>query len=337
LIGLIGFFFFTWRQFGVDPPKPTVIPRFNEPDSMSPAQLRYVQKRHVDDKAFTSAIISMAVKGAVKIEQNVGENLPDELKKLASDGQGLSQKVGKFVAKTFGKETMKFIHTPESIHSPLSIEEKALESSLFAKSSSVSVGSGYEKRIKKAYESFSSALKRSYDVPGMIKQNVLWAIIGIAASIALVALTVALIGFPLPNTESNALRAGLIIVYVILQAVLLIAIALFFPAYKRGKGKRSSGVSGLAKHLPKLFFFVWAGIFFSSFASILFAGIHSMISNVAVLGFSGQTWLLMAFFLLLIIANIAYFYFIKKPSSKAQKVWSEIEGFDMFSRSGMGR
>ena len=61
------YFYFTWKKAGQDPRKPVVIPTFNPPHGWSPAVTRYLYKRKYDDKAFTAALVEMAVKKAIRI------------------------------------------------------------------------------------------------------------------------------------------------------------------------------------------------------------------------------------------------------------------------------
>jgi len=61
------FFYSTWRKVGQDPEKPVIIPTFRPPHDRSPAATRYLYKRKYDDKVFVVALVSMAVKKAIRI------------------------------------------------------------------------------------------------------------------------------------------------------------------------------------------------------------------------------------------------------------------------------
>lgn len=63
-------FFFALYKWGGAAPAPAVIPRFYPPKDSSPAFVRYIMKMSVDQISFTSDIIGLAVKGALKIEEN---------------------------------------------------------------------------------------------------------------------------------------------------------------------------------------------------------------------------------------------------------------------------
>lgn len=69
IVILLCFYYFTWKKVGVDPERHTVVPTFDPPHGWSPALTRYLYKRGYDNKVFTSAIISMAVKGYIRISK----------------------------------------------------------------------------------------------------------------------------------------------------------------------------------------------------------------------------------------------------------------------------
>ena len=86
LAALVLLSFFTARRLaGRDPAKGTIIPRFAPPRGLSPAAVRFVSLMRYDAKSLTAAVVSMAVKGAVRIEQSGktytltrnGEGAPD--------------------------------------------------------------------------------------------------------------------------------------------------------------------------------------------------------------------------------------------------------------------
>jgi uncharacterized protein (TIGR04222 family) len=72
LLGLalpLCWYYWAWNKVGRDPEKGVVIPRFRPPTGLSPAACRYVQGMSFDSNAFTAAIISLAVKGQLEIEE----------------------------------------------------------------------------------------------------------------------------------------------------------------------------------------------------------------------------------------------------------------------------
>jgi hypothetical protein len=64
------YYFFVWMLVGKDPMKGHVLPSETPPENMSPAAIRYVQKMGQDNLVFISAIMSMGVKGYLRIEED---------------------------------------------------------------------------------------------------------------------------------------------------------------------------------------------------------------------------------------------------------------------------
>jgi hypothetical protein len=70
---LLGFYLWTWYRVGRDPATGTIIPLYTPPSGFSPAMVRYLNRMGFDDKTFAAAVVDMAVKGAVTIQENDGD------------------------------------------------------------------------------------------------------------------------------------------------------------------------------------------------------------------------------------------------------------------------
>ncbi|MBK9762296.1 MAG: DUF2207 domain-containing protein [Flavobacteriales bacterium] len=70
---LLLYYFVTWKRFGRDPDMPTVIPLFEPPDGMSPASVGMVMEGGFENRLITPAMIDLAVKGLIRIDE-VQEN-----------------------------------------------------------------------------------------------------------------------------------------------------------------------------------------------------------------------------------------------------------------------
>jgi uncharacterized membrane protein YgcG len=66
---LLLYYSLTWFRNGRDPDMPTVIPLFDPPDGLSPASVGMVMKGRFDNDLITPAMISLAVKGFLRIEE----------------------------------------------------------------------------------------------------------------------------------------------------------------------------------------------------------------------------------------------------------------------------
>lgn len=70
LLVLITYYLLVWWRVGRDPTAGTIIPFFEPPAGYSPAAMRYIRKMGFDNKVFSAAILSMAVKGYLTIEED---------------------------------------------------------------------------------------------------------------------------------------------------------------------------------------------------------------------------------------------------------------------------
>ncbi len=72
------FYLISWHHVGRDPQGGTIIPLFRPPEGLSPAQMAWTRHIHqmvgADDVGLTAALVNLAIKGYVKID-NSGEDL----------------------------------------------------------------------------------------------------------------------------------------------------------------------------------------------------------------------------------------------------------------------
>jgi len=61
-----------WRQVGRDPPPGTVIVRYEPPEGISPAGLRFIEKMGYDTRCFSADVLSLAVGRSLLIERDKG-------------------------------------------------------------------------------------------------------------------------------------------------------------------------------------------------------------------------------------------------------------------------
>ena len=73
LIGLLAMLIYlypVWKAFGRDPEEGLIITRYEPPAGFSPASLRFIRKMYYDNKVMTAAVVSLAVKGYLRIQQD---------------------------------------------------------------------------------------------------------------------------------------------------------------------------------------------------------------------------------------------------------------------------
>ena len=72
-----------WRSHGRDPEAGVIVTRYEPPDGFSPASLRYIRQMYYDDKVMTAAVVNLAVKGYLEIDDSGREH---KLRKLDPTG-----------------------------------------------------------------------------------------------------------------------------------------------------------------------------------------------------------------------------------------------------------
>jgi uncharacterized membrane protein YgcG len=83
-LAALAWYLWAWNRVGRDPARGVIIPRFEPPPGLSPAACRYVRDMSFGRNAFTAAVISLAVKGCLQIEEADDEF---SLLRTASTGQ----------------------------------------------------------------------------------------------------------------------------------------------------------------------------------------------------------------------------------------------------------
>ena len=129
IVALIFYYLIIWLRVGKDPAKGLIIPLYEPPDNMSPASVRFVSEMGYDNKIFTSTIVSLAVKGYLKIEEEGSEyrliKVIGSKKSLSNDEQAVFNKLG--FKNDGGRQVLEL---EQKNHSILRGAIKALKSSL---------------------------------------------------------------------------------------------------------------------------------------------------------------------------------------------------------------
>ncbi len=71
LILVFIYYLLVWLKVGKDPDKGVIVPLYQAPEGFSPASIRFVSEMSYDDKCFSAALVNLAVKGAININQDV--------------------------------------------------------------------------------------------------------------------------------------------------------------------------------------------------------------------------------------------------------------------------
>jgi uncharacterized membrane protein YgcG len=141
------YYLICWFLVGRDPAKGTIVPLYSPPDNLGPAAMRFIYRMGFDHKAFAAAVVNMAVKGALTIEEEGdGEFV---LSKHNGDMTGLTSGERQIASKLFSSRDA--ITLTNINHRTISNAIKALKKSL-----------------KVDYEKINFAKNVKYLVPGII-------------------------------------------------------------------------------------------------------------------------------------------------------------------------
>lgn len=154
---LLLYYFRVWHRVGRDPPKRVVVPHYEPPPALSPAAMRFLRRMAYDDRCFAAAVLSLAVQGALRIEQESG---------------GLLNRTRKFT-----------LHRADpSVAPALAEDERVLRDRLFAGASSVELDNANHVVLSGAKLEHLRALKSRY-MPSAFRANGAWHALGIALSL----------------------------------------------------------------------------------------------------------------------------------------------------------
>ncbi len=70
LAGVLVYYLLVWLKVGKDPARGVIMPLYQAPHGFSPASTRFISRMDYDKTCFTTALVSLAVKGAISIEQD---------------------------------------------------------------------------------------------------------------------------------------------------------------------------------------------------------------------------------------------------------------------------
>jgi uncharacterized membrane protein YgcG len=167
------FYWRVWKRIGRDPPSKGIIPEYEGPKDVSPAAMRYLLRMGYDNECHAAAVLSLAVKGHLRIEQESG-------------------------LLGFGKKYT--LHRESNAAAkPLAADEQELLQHLFAKGEELVLEQKNHAVIRGACERHEAALESAYS-KGYFRLNGGWNFLGIL--LTLLAISVAMsqpgtMGWPL--------------------------------------------------------------------------------------------------------------------------------------------
>ncbi|HEU4618267.1 MAG TPA: DUF2207 domain-containing protein [Gammaproteobacteria bacterium] len=129
LLGVLLYLSYAWSRAGRDPEPGVIFPRYEPPKGFAPGAVRYVARMGYDNKAFSAALIDLAVKGHVDIDESGGTYTL----RRRSAGEG-----------------------------PATAAERALLEALFGEHDRVVLENKNYRPVQKAMKAHKSALAREY-------------------------------------------------------------------------------------------------------------------------------------------------------------------------------
>jgi uncharacterized membrane protein len=131
LFALFAYYVPVWRRYGRDPQPGVTVTRYEPPQGLSPASLRFIRRMGYDNKVMTAAVVNLAVKGYLKVE-----NEDDQHVLLRTD--------------------------PGDNPSPLANGENELLAGLFAAGDKLILDDKYHERLNTARSAHRRSLMRDY-------------------------------------------------------------------------------------------------------------------------------------------------------------------------------
>lgn len=152
LLLIAAYYGYIWHHYGRDPDGGTIIPLFSPPKNFSPSAVRFVRRMGYDRKAFAAAIMSMAVKNFLEIDDEGGEFT-------------LTRKKG-------------------ATDAALTDGEKRIAQKLFVLNDSITLKNSNHKAVSGAISALGSSLKQEFERTYFVtNQAYFW--LGLIASVAI--------------------------------------------------------------------------------------------------------------------------------------------------------
>ena len=130
-LALLAYYILVWSRHGKDPEEGVIVTRYVPPEGFSPASLRYIRQMYYDNKVMTAAVVSLGVKGYLRIDYSDSKHTLTKL-------------------------------DPGSDAPALAAGERELFDGLFAGSSTVSLESENHERLGKAKAAHRKSLIKDY-------------------------------------------------------------------------------------------------------------------------------------------------------------------------------
>ncbi len=114
LLVLTVFYLLVWARVGRDPERGVIVPQYEPPVGFSPGVARYIWHMKYDDKVFTAALVSLAVKGYLTLKQDGDEYSAQRSEKIPGKDLGPGEK--RLLNELFGHPVKKTVAFTKKLH-----------------------------------------------------------------------------------------------------------------------------------------------------------------------------------------------------------------------------
>ncbi|MEI7578887.1 MAG: DUF2207 domain-containing protein [bacterium] len=314
--GFIGFsYFIIWLLIGRDPRRNTIIPIFEPPSSLSPAEMRYLDKMELDNKMVIAALTHAAYFGIIAIEEKKGKfaiiSKSYDYTKLSTDEKILLKA---FFSKQ--KDLIKILGNSNLTPEERAVADKLLDAAANS-SQKFSFNNSNAAKISKGIAKFRKAVTQQIDLR-YLKQNKFYVSLGVGFSLS----EFIIISF-ITSFQGAGNLAAIIFLTIWLSLWTAGVIALLTQIISSIKGLLSSGLS-------QNFFKTVGGIM----PLILFA--LPFLAGEVVVGAILTNLIGISYVVLIIIQGIMHIFYVKALKARTiegRKLQDQIEGFKMYLKA----
>ncbi len=301
---LLTYYLLAWHRVGRDPEAGVVIARYLPPKGFSPASMRFIRRMGYDNKAFTAALINLAVKGYVTITEAPFRFNP------AGQDTPQSEAVFRLAAKGYAvlggpKKVYVIEKQSNDDGEALAAGEAVLLKKLFRGSDRLSLDQRYRKRIQGALKSHKTALERDYEKV-YFKHNRGWFLPGLLLTV--LTLIVSLMLVPEGTDKGAAIFLSIWLSFWSLGVGALLLMV--YSAWRE-----IEGIGSLLKAL-----------FVTAFAAPFLAGEGFGMHQLAQL----TSWGLVMSLIAAVLLNLVFYQLLKAPTLAGRRLLDRIEGFRLY-------
>ncbi len=303
LIILLVYYWIIWLKVGKDPEKGVIFPHYEPPPGYSPASLRYVLNMSYDNTCFAAAIINLAVKGFLKIEEDDDDY---SLELTGKENIEMAPGEAAIVKKLFEKSTALDLVIKSSILKNI-IEVFGgvpIETDASGNVTKIKLTQNNHQRIGGAVSAHKSSLQNNYEKIYFLTNT---AFFTVGLIITFIVLLVSIVSQP------DSMDPAAIFLMAWLTGWTLGVFSLVKQAFHLW-----SNVNGILSALPAIFLTLFAFPFIAGeiFGLTMFAQVASVS---------------MCFVLIIaVIINWVFYELLKAPTLAGRKLLDKIEGFKQY-------